>query len=286
MPTGDKYVCVSTTSGTPFDAFLGVSPPSGRSFHFMAIDIHWVVDAKIKETWHLEELRSAVKQLKGKTTKKEIPLFHHGQMGNFEKLMQREAGSQIKGSELPQCVKDYYKAINHAEDFDMTEALAGSICDKAWEMHPNECPGLEGKPGPGCKVWADSLDAFWKEQFKWELRVALRVPCSRACEKYVVLSEVSGLTKGEFLGLALEEAKSFCIMGIDIHTVKRGKIIETWHIEDWASATEQLQAGGSTELHSGQPLNPDAGMQAPKKEEKEEAKKEEAEEKREEVKSE
>ena len=51
---GHKYIHIGTVSGMPVKDFFGVAP-TGRGFKVLAIDVHWVVDGKLKETWHCEE---------------------------------------------------------------------------------------------------------------------------------------------------------------------------------------------------------------------------------------
>ena len=38
------------------------------------------------------------------------------------------------------------------------------------------------------------------------------------------------------------EGKSFDILTIDIHTIEEGKIVRTYHVEDWTGALRQLKA--------------------------------------------
>ena len=52
---GAKYVHVGVVTGTPVAPFLGVDPPTGRSFKVMSLDVHWVVDGKIRESWLVTE---------------------------------------------------------------------------------------------------------------------------------------------------------------------------------------------------------------------------------------
>ena len=43
------------------------------------------------------------------------------------------------------------------------------------------------------------------------------------------------------MGVPTDGTKSFKILTIDMHTVKDGKILETHHVEDWATAMRQLK---------------------------------------------
>ena len=58
-------------------------------------------------------------------------------------------------------------------------------------------------------------------------------------DRVVVRSRATGTPKGPLFGVD-GHGKSFDIMTIDIHTVKDGKIVESYHLEDWAGALRQL----------------------------------------------
>jgi hypothetical protein len=36
--------------------------------------------------------------------------------------------------------------------------------------------------------------------------------------------------------------KSFRLMSIDVHTIEAGKLVRSYHIEDWSGAVRQLSA--------------------------------------------
>ena len=60
-------------------------------------------------------------------------------------------------------------------------------------------------------------------------------------DTYVVRSRATGTPVAPIFGFDTG-GRSFDILAIDIHTVEDGKIVETWHVEDWSSAVEQLKA--------------------------------------------
>ncbi len=62
-----------------------------------------------------------------------------------------------------------------------------------------------------------------------------------AGDRFVVRGRASGTPKGPFFGVE-PSGKTFQIMSIDIHTVKGGRIVKTYHVEDWAGALGQLRA--------------------------------------------
>jgi steroid delta-isomerase-like uncharacterized protein len=57
--------------------------------------------------------------------------------------------------------------------------------------------------------------------------------------KLVVRSTISGTQRAPFLGHPSKN-RSMAIQAVDIHEVKNGKIIRTWHTEDWMSGLHQL----------------------------------------------
>ena len=58
--------------------------------------------------------------------------------------------------------------------------------------------------------------------------------------KVVVRSRATGTPAGPFFGVD-GKGKSFDIMTIDIHTIVDGKIVSSYHVEDWAGALGQLK---------------------------------------------
>lgn len=71
---------------------------------------------------------------------------------------------------------------------------------------------------------------------KWEIRDTLF-----SGNRVIVRGEATGTPAGDFIG-APHGGKSFDIMSIDIHTVEGGKIVRSFHIEDWMGAARQLSA--------------------------------------------
>lgn len=54
-----------------------------------------------------------------------------------------------------------------------------------------------------------------------------------------VRSRATATPAGPFFGVD-GEGRSFDILTIDIHQLDDGKIVRTWHVEDWAGALQQL----------------------------------------------
>lgn len=55
----------------------------------------------------------------------------------------------------------------------------------------------------------------------------------------VVRGRATGTPNGPLFGVD-GKGKSFDILTIDIHTVENGKIVRSYHVEDWAGALRQL----------------------------------------------
>ena len=89
--------------------------------------------------------------------------------------------------------------------------------------------------GKGAEGLVKTLRMFGKgiSNMKWRPQEILQVG-----NRYVVRSIASGTPNGKFFG---KPAKgSYEIMTIDIHEVKDGKIVKSFHVEDWARAIRQV----------------------------------------------
>ena len=64
LQDGDRYIVRSIATGTPVKPFFGVEP-TGKSFEIMSIDIHTVENGLITTSYHVEEWKQAIGQLKG-----------------------------------------------------------------------------------------------------------------------------------------------------------------------------------------------------------------------------
>ena len=71
---------------------------------------------------------------------------------------------------------------------------------------------------------------------KWEIKDVLV-----AGNQVTVRGEATGTPSGDFMG-APHSGRSFKVMSIDVHTVEAGKMVRSYHIEDWIGAVRQLSA--------------------------------------------
>jgi predicted ester cyclase len=71
---------------------------------------------------------------------------------------------------------------------------------------------------------------------KWEIKEILV-----AGNQVTVRGEATGTPAGEFMG-APYTGKSFKLMSIDVHTIEAGKMVRSYHLEDWLGAVRQISA--------------------------------------------
>jgi len=72
---------------------------------------------------------------------------------------------------------------------------------------------------------------------KWKI-IAVYVTSD---DQIIVRGEATGTPVGDnFMGSPIEGGKEFKFMSIDIHELKDGKIYQTFHVEDWLNAIEQV----------------------------------------------
>ena len=71
---------------------------------------------------------------------------------------------------------------------------------------------------------------------KWEIKEVLV-----AGDQVIIRGEATGTPAGEFMGAA-HSGKSFKVMSIDVNTLEGGKMVRSYHIEDWMGAVRQLTA--------------------------------------------
>lgn len=120
----------------------------------------------------------------------------------------------------------WYKAFN-----ENAPALLDGILDKKW----TDIPAAAGAPaGPeGIKrLLVDLITTF--PDFKVQVEEVLQDG-----NKVIVRSQITGTQKGSFLGVA-PKSRTFSMQAVDIHEFRDGKIIRTWHTEDWMTGLRQL----------------------------------------------
>jgi predicted ester cyclase len=129
-------------------------------------------------------------------------------------------------TQMSQTVKVFYQAFSSNQPDLLDQVLAPD-----WEdipLNPGQKPGRDGfkpmiggftKTISGLKISNDDI--------------------IEAGDKVVVRSTIEGTQAGPFAGFP-SKGRPFKIMAIDIHQFKDGKVIKTWHIEDWLSGLFQM----------------------------------------------
>ena len=127
-----------------YPMFPGIDPEiiKGKSFKTMAIDIHEVLDGKIKKTWHIEDWLTAPNQLLGKQ-----------KFTNLDRPILLEEGESM--TEIPWSIPFYYDTIlnNFFKNSQDLAFLKKAVTDD-FNMCPNPLdptedfgPGVEGLKG-------------------------------------------------------------------------------------------------------------------------------------------
>jgi len=125
-------------------------------------------------------------------------------------------------------IANFYQTFNTGD-----ASLLDKVLAPEWEdipMNPGQGPGRDGfKP----------LVPFWAATFG-----DLKIEPQQVFEDgdYVIVrSRLTGKHVGDFAGVKAK-GNPIDIMTIDIHQFKDGKVIKTWHLEDWMSGLGQMGA--------------------------------------------
>jgi len=123
-------------------------------------------------------------------------------------------------------VTQWYEAFDKHDP-----SLLDRILDENWV----DIPAAPGQPpGPeGAKRILEEVTTSFPD-----LRVTIREILQDG-SKVIVRSEISGTHRAAFMGFPAKNRK-LSIQAIDIHEFKDGKIVRTWHSEDWLSGLRQL----------------------------------------------
>jgi len=140
------------------------------------------------------------------------------------------ASAQVTEDSARTSLAPFYKAlnaayVNEAPDLikqstasDWVTCRGNDLCNTREEVIAGIAPRLKAIP-----------------DLKWEIKEVL-VAGNRA----IVRGEATGTPAGNNLMGAATNGKSFKLMSIDIHTIEGGKIVRTYHVEDWQGAFRQL----------------------------------------------
>jgi steroid delta-isomerase-like uncharacterized protein len=129
--------------------------------------------------------------------------------------------------DLREDVKLFYDAFTSKQP-----ALFDRVMDPTWVDTP---PAPNASPGPaGARELFVMLTGVFPD-------LAIQIEdILRDGNKVVVRSTISGTQSRMFAGIP-SKGQQLRIQAIDIHEFRNGKIVRTWHTEDWMSGLEQLK---------------------------------------------
>lgn len=129
-------------------------------------------------------------------------------------------------------VKAFYNDLL-TKPAETTSESVNSVLTKDWLAVP------VSMGGPGADGWAITLGIFGQIVPNMTMHID---EILQDGNRYIVRARATATPGAPFMGIDPPTGKSFEIMTIDIHTVENGKIATTYHIEEWASAIQQLRA--------------------------------------------
>lgn len=139
-------------------------------------------------------------------------------------------------------------SIAQADDREVVEAFytqllsapnAPDIADRVAEVVVEDWVSIPTpRGGPDAEGLVKSLQGFGAAipDLNWDVQEILQDG-----NRYIVRSIATGTPAKPFFGIE-PKGKRFEIMTIDIHTVEDGKIVRSYHVEEWAKAMQQLSA--------------------------------------------
>ncbi|KAL3930345.1 MAG: hypothetical protein SGPRY_001575 [Prymnesium sp.] len=254
-----------TLEGMPH--FLGLTPENlkDKSIGVMAIDLHQVVDGKIKKSYHGEDWMDAMSQILATNGRKGPSTLDHGDLFTTRGTALTEVPhlpplpllpqsrslrhEYCSLSQVPKCIDIFYDQLLSNTGNPEAESLVKEAFHEDWNTRPNpldpEGGGKMGENWPGSMAVPKVL-ASWGKEIN-ELKFARQLNLISG-DKVVVVSKASGTCTGEapssvFPGLSSEQLKDkkFETLAIDAHKIVDGKIKASYHYEAWFDAMCQIK---------------------------------------------
>ena len=134
---------------------------------------------------------------------------------------------------LKSLVQNFYDQLSTTPDT-KTASKAASYMAKDWKSTPTP------QGGPDLEGFVKTLHMFHGmiPDLKWEVKEMLV-----SGNQVIVRSTASGTPnspEGYFFGVPTKGEKSFEVQTIDIHSIVDGKMVKSYHTEDWARAIQQV----------------------------------------------
>jgi predicted ester cyclase len=128
-------------------------------------------------------------------------------------------------------IAPFYKALNAEFASDSAELIRQATAADWVSCRGNDVCNSRDEVIAGIAARLKSVP-----DLKWQIKDVLV-----SGNQVTVRGEATGTPVGEFFGAA-HTGKSFKVMSIDVHTLEGGKMIHSYHIEDWIGAVRQLTA--------------------------------------------
>jgi predicted ester cyclase len=139
--------------------------------------------------------------------------------------------TEISSEAARASVAPFYKALNAEFAQDSPELIRRSTAPQWVSCRGNDVCNSRDEVIAGIGQRLKSVP-----DLKWEIKEILV-----AGNQVTVRGEATGTPAGEFMG-APYTGKSFKLMSIDVHTLEGGKMVRSYHVEDWLGAVRQLSA--------------------------------------------
>ena len=146
-------------------------------------------------------------------------------------LMASSARAEISTEAARDSVAPFYKALNAEFVNESAELIKQSTAPQWVSCRGNDICNSRDEVIAGIGQRLKSVP-----DLKWEIKEILV-----SGNQVTVRGEATGTPAGEFMG-APHTGKSFKVMSIDVHTLDGGKMVRSYHIEDWLGAVRQLSA--------------------------------------------
>ena len=146
-------------------------------------------------------------------------------------LMASSARAEISAEAARDSVAPFYKALNAEFANDSAELIRQSTAPQWVSCRGNDICNSRDEVIAGIGQRLKSVP-----DLRWEIKEILV-----SGNQVTVRGEATGTPAGEFMG-APHTGKSFKLMSIDVHTLEGGKMVRSYHIEDWLGAVRQISA--------------------------------------------
>jgi predicted ester cyclase len=146
-------------------------------------------------------------------------------------LMASSARAEISAEAARDSVAPFYKALNAEFANESAELIKQSTAPQWISCRGNDICNSRDEVIAGIGQRLKSVP-----DLKWEIKEILV-----SGNQVTVRGEATGTPAGEFMG-APHTGKSFKLMSIDVHTLEGGKMVRSYHVEDWLGAVRQLSA--------------------------------------------